>query len=388
VVNSKALAAAGIDRNTKIPDGGAINKDASGEPDGMIRENATQLIKKIIPPVSHADRAKSFRAAFAYVTSHGWTGAHDMWQSFDDVLMLEGLAQKGELPLHVYNAVRAEDANRLLEAGPRSAADGRVITRAVKFFMDGARGQHGAAMLEPYADANTTGLVVIKKDEVLPVWERALRQGIQIATHASGDRGARLVLDWYEAAFKAVPGRARKVNPPRWRVEHASIVAPSDVPRFAKLGVIPSMQPNFALDLDGFMPNLIGLERMNEAFAWKSMINAGSIVSAGSDAPTASADPLVGFYAAVARKTLDGRSGPGFHPEEAVDRQTALKMYTAWPAFTSFRENELGTIKAGMRADFTVFSKDLMTVPKSEILAARALLTVLDGKEAFHAEGW
>lgn len=183
-----------------------------------------------------------------------------------------------------------------------------MITQAIKFFMDGARGQHSAAMLERYADADTTGLVKIKQEVVLPIWEEALRKGIQIATRASRDRGARLVLDWYEDAFNAVPPKARKVNPPRWRLEHASIVAPSDVPRFAKLGIIPSMLPNFALDLEGFMPKLPSLQRMNEAFASKSMIDADSIIPAGSDAPTASADPLVGFYAAVARKTLDGRS--------------------------------------------------------------------------------
>ena len=388
VVNSKALEAAGIDRNTPNPDGGAINKDKSGEPDGMILDNALRLIYRLVPEPDDAYRARAFKAAFDFETSHGWTGVHFMSAPWDDVLMLEDFAKKGESPLRVYDAVVPEAANHLLRDGPRSVADGRIITRTVKFYMDGALGSRGAALLAKYEDAEGDGLVRMKKEDVLPVWEEALRRGIQITTHAIGDRGNRQVLDWYEEAFKAVPARERTVEPPRWRVEHAQIVNPADIPRFAKLGVIPSMQPSHAIgDLD-FAPKRLGEDRLKGAYAWNSLIKAGSIVPGGSDAPVEKGDPRIEFYAAVARKALDGHSGPDWHPEEAVSRATALKMFTVWPAYASFREKELGAIKPGMRADFTVFSKDLMTVPAPEILTAQALLTVLDGKEAFHAPNW
>ncbi|HMA52796.1 MAG TPA: amidohydrolase [Magnetospirillaceae bacterium] len=388
VVNSKALELAGIDRTTPSPDGGSINKDKAGEPDGMVIDNALGMIEKLIPAPDDAYRAKAFKAAFDFETSHGWTGVHFMSAPWEDVLMLEDFAKKGESPLRVYDAVVPEAAKYLLKDGPRSVADGRIITRTVKFYMDGALGSRGAALLAKYDDADTDGLIRMKKEDVLPVWEDALRHGIQITTHAIGDRANRNVLDWYEEAFKAVPANERTVEPPRWRVEHAQIIAPADIPRFAKLGVIPSMQPSHAIgDLD-FAGKRLGQDRLGEGYAWSSLIKAGSIIPGGSDAPVEKGDPRVEFYAAVTRRALDGHSGPGWHPEEAVSRPTALKMFTIWPAYASFREKELGAIKPGMRADFTVFSKDLMTVPAPEILSAQALLTVLDGKEAFHAPNW
>lgn len=388
VVNSKALAMAGIDRNTPVPEGGFINKDAAGEPNGMIVDNALPLIEKLIPAPDAAYRTRAFKAAFDFESSHGWTGVHFMSVPWDDVLMLEDFAKKGEAPLRVYNAIEPEYIGELKKDGMRVASDGRIITRAVKFYMDGALGSRGAALLAKYEDADTDGLVRMKKEDVLPVWIDALKRGIQITTHAIGDKGNHLVLDWYQEAFAAVPEKDRLTQPPRWRVEHAQIIAPDDIPRFAKLGVIPSMQPSHAIgDLD-FAGKRLGDARLKEGYAWADLIKAGSIIPGGSDAPVEKGDPRIEFYAAVARKALDGHSGPGWHPEEAVDRATALKMFTVWPAYASFREKELGAIKPGMRADFTVFSKDLMTVPEPEILQAKALLTVLDGKEAFHASNW
>jgi hypothetical protein len=228
----------------------------------------------------------------------------------------------------------------------------------------------------------------MQEQDVLPVWERALRRGVQVTTHAIGDRGNHLALDWYADAFKAVPPAERAVKDPRWRVEHAQVIALADIPRFAQLGVIPSMQPSHAIGDLYFAPRRLGEERLKGAYAWKSLIEAGSIIPGGSDAPVERGDPLVEFYAAVARKALNGESGPDWHPEQAVDRATALKMFTVWPAYASFREGELGEIRVGERADLSVFSVDLMTVPVAEIPRARALMTVLDGKVAYRAEGW
>jgi predicted amidohydrolase YtcJ len=388
VANSLALKLAGVTRNTVAPAGGAILKDASGEPTGMLVDNAMRLVEPLIPQASPEQKDRAYRSAFAVYSSRGWTGLHYMSVPYDDTLLLEAYAKKGELPLRVYDAVTPEGAERLIQGGPRSAANGRVITRTLKFYMDGALGSRGAALLAAYEDADTSGLIRMEKDKTLPVWEAALRSGIQVTTHAIGDRANRMTLDWYEEAFKAVPPAERKVKDPRWRIEHAQIIAPGDIPRFAQLGVIPSMQPSHAIgDLD-FAPKRLGQDRLAGAYAWKSLIKAGSIIPGGSDAPVERGDPLVEFYAAVARKALDGHSGRGWHPEEAVDRATALKMFTVWPAYASFREHDLGELKPGERADFSVFSADLMTVPEPEILKARALMTVLDGKVAWRARDW
>jgi len=388
VANSMALKLAGITRDTPAPAGGAILKDASGEPTGLLLDAAMGLVEKLIPQPSPAQKDRAYRAAFAVYSSRGWTGLHYMSVEYDDALQLEDYARRGELPLRVYNAVTPEGAERLIQGGARDAADGRVITRTLKFYMDGALGSRGAALFKPYDDADTTGLIKMERDKVLPVWEAALRSGVQVTTHAIGDRANHLTLDWYQAAFEAVPPAQRKVKDPRWRIEHAQILQLSDIPRFARLGVIPSMQPSHAIgDLD-FAPARLGEDRLAGAYAWNSLIKAGAIVPGGSDAPVERGDPLMEFYAAVARKALDGHSGPDWHPEQAVNRATALKMFTVWPAYASFREHDLGEIRVGERADFSVFSADLMTVPEAEILKARPLMTVLDGKVAWRAGDW
>jgi len=388
VANSAALRLAHIDRNTQPPSGGAIHHDAAGEPAGMIVDAAMGLIWPIVPQPTPAFKVKAFQAGFKVYSSYGWTGLHNMSVDFDDALMLEAFANKGQLPLRVYNAVTPEGAQTLIKEGPRQAADGRVITRTLKFYMDGALGSRGAALFDKYEDADTTGLVQMKEADVLPVWEAALKRGIQVTTHAIGDRGNHLVLDWYEDAFKAVPPSERGVNPPRWRVEHAQTIRADDIPRFAKLGVIPSMQASHAIGDLYFAPKRLGPERLKGAYAWKSLIDAGSIIPGGTDAPVERGDPRIEFYAAITRRGLDGFQNADWHPEQAVDRKTALKMFTAWPAYASFRENELGAIKVGYRADLTVFDTDFMTAAPEKILKARALMTMLDGKVEFRADGW
>jgi hypothetical protein len=388
VANTAALKAAGVGRDTVAPAGGDILKDGEGEPTGMLIDAAQGLVRRIVPAETAAFKTQAYRAGFQVYSSYGWTGLHNMSVDFDDTLMLEGFARRGELPLRVYNAVTPEGAERLISGGPRTAAEGRVITRTVKFYMDGALGSRGAALFTHYDDADTTGLLQMRREDVLPVWERALKSGIQITTHAIGDRGNHLALEWYQEAFAAVPPAERKVADPRWRVEHAQVIALSDIPRFHQLGVIPSMQPSHAIGDLYFAPKRLGEERLKGAYAWKSLIEAGSIVPGGSDAPVERGSPLIEFYAAVSRRSLDGFQGPDWHPEQAVDRPTALKMFTVWPAYASFREKELGAIRTGMRADFTVFSVDLMTAPAPEILKGRALLTVLDGRAAYRAKDW
>jgi predicted amidohydrolase YtcJ len=389
VANTLALKLAGITRDTQPPFGGQILKDKDGEPTGMLVDSAMALIGKIVPPETDAHKIEEYRAAFRVYSAYGWTGMHNLDVEYADVPIIEGFAARGEATLKIYNAVDWRDAKRFLADGPRATADGRVITRMMKFFMDGSLGSRGAALLAPYSDdPRNMGFPQMKEADVLPIWETALRNGVQVATHAIGDRGNRLALDWYEDAFKAVPPSERKVNPPRWRIEHAQIVNPADIPRFAKLGVIPSMQTSHAIGDFYFAPKRLGTARLKGAYAWKSFIESGSIVPGGTDAPVERGDPRIEFYAAITRRSLDGFQTPDWHPEEAVDRSTALKMYTLWPAYASFREHELGMIKPGYRADFSVFDTDFMTAEPQKILKAKALMTMLDGKVAYRAEGF
>lgn len=388
VANSAALRAAHIDAATPAPFGGQIARGPDGQPNGMLIDAAAALIAPVLPKPTAAFKDQAYRAAFKVYPAYGWTGVHFMSVDYADVPLLESYARHGQLPLRVYNAVTAEDAGQLLANGPRTAADGRVITRTLKFYMDGALGSRGAALFETYADADTTGLIKMKRDETLKVWEAALRRGLQVTTHAIGDRANHMTLDWYEQAFAAVPPSQRGVAQPRWRIEHAQNLIPSDIPRFAQLGVIPSMQPSHAIGDLYFAPKRLGRERLKGAYAWQSLINAGAIIPGGTDAPVERGDPRIEFYAAITRRGLDGFQTQDWHPEQAVSRPTALKMFTLWPAYASFREGELGLIKPGYRADFTVFDTDFMTAPPSAILKARALMTVLDGAVAFRAAGW
>jgi len=376
VVNSAGLAAAGITAETEAPFCGEILRGSDDRPTGML----------IQPDEDSVDRREAYARANAVYIGRGWTGIHNKSVAWADVSLIEHLADSGVMTLRVYNAIDREGAQALFADGRRSSENGRAITRAIKLYMDGALGSRGALLLEPYSDAAGAGLLRMKKADAMPLLERALREGVQIATHAIGDKANRLALDWYAEAFAAVAPEHRAVDEPRWRIEHAQILNPRDIPRFAELDVIASMQPSHAIGDLHFAPDRLGLDRLEGAYAWKSLIEADAVVAAGSDAPVEKGDPLEEFYAVVARKDLSGFSGPGWHPQEAVDRATALKMFTIWPAYAAFAEDELGTIEAGKRADFSAFSADIMRIPETEIPKAQAVLTVIDGEVAYRRE--
>ena len=220
------------------------------------------------------------------------------------------------------------------------------------------------------------------------MFEEALRRGIQVETHAIGDRANRLILDLYEQAFRAVPNDQRRQNADkmgspgdvRWRVEHAQILDVTDVPRFAQLGVIPSMQPSHAISDLFFAPARLGKERLGSAYPWQSLLKSGAIICAGSDAPVERGEPMIEFYAAVTRKSIKGETGEGWHPEQAVSREQALKMFTIWPAYAAFQENVKGTIEPGKLADLTVLSADIMKIPPPDILKTKCEMTVIGGE--------
>ena len=388
VASTPALLAAGIDAETVAPSGGEILKGTDGRPTGLLVDAAEQLVAGLLPQTDPEALRDAYRAGFRVEAAYGWTGVHFMSAPWRDIPLLEAMAEAGEAPLRIYNSVTPDGAAALIAGGPRSVADGRIITRAIKYYADGALGSRGAALLEPYADRpETSGLMQITGDEIIPLYEAALRGGIQIATHAIGDRGNASVAEWYQQALNAVPAADRPHGADvRWRIEHAQILRPSDYRWFQRLPIIASMQPSHAIGDLHFAPARLGDARLDGAYAWHSLVDMGVIVVGGSDAPVERGDPLIEFYAAVARADLEGFQGPDWRPGEAVDRATALKMFTLWPAYASFREAELGTIEVGKRADFTAFSVDLMTAPVADIPNGRATLTVVDGVVVYRAE--
>ncbi len=392
VANSAALKLAGVDKNTPNPFGGEISKDKqSGEPNGMLLDAAQGLVRRKVPPTTAAEAERAVVLGVKRDIELGWTQIQDAGGSYTDVDIFKKLYTAGTIKLRIYKAVYGPgpNATRLLNEGPTIGAfDNRFTLRTIKVVSDGALGSRGAALLAPYSDLpDTSGFLTVKAEELRPMLIDALRKGIQVETHAIGDRANRFILDEYETALKAVPPGERKIANSRWRVEHAQIVNPADIPRFAKLGIIPSMQPSHAIGDLFFAPSRLGIERLAGAYAWRSFIKSGVVVPGGSDAPVERGEPMIEFYAAVARKDPKGFSGEGWHPEEAVTREQALKMFTLWPAYAAFEEKLRGSIEVGKLADLTILSADIMEIPEADILKTRCVMTVINGEIVFGEEG-
>jgi len=391
VANSAALKIGGVTKDTKDPFGGQILRDKqTGEPTGMLLDNAQSFVRSHIPASTEGDTETAMILANKRSIELGWTQVQDPGGSYRDVDLYKKLYGAGKLKLRIYKAVYGPgpEAQRLLNEGPIVGAfDHRFNLRTIKVVSDGALGSRGAALLEPYSDMpDSKGFLRVKEEDLLPMLEEALRKGIQVETHAIGDYANRFVLDEYEKALKAVPASERKIREPRWRDEHTQIVNPADIPRFAKLGIIPSMQPSHAIGDLHFAPSRLGIERLAGAYAWASFIKSGVIVPGGSDAPVERGEPMIEFYAAVARKDMKGFSGEGWHPEEAVTREQALKMFTIWPAYAAFEEELRGSIEVGKLADFTVLSADIMKIPEMEILKTHCVMTVIGGEIVYEAK--
>ena len=391
VANSAAFKLARIDKSTPNPFGGEVSKDKqSGEPNGMLLDAAQGLVRDLVPATTRADDERAVVLGVNRDVALGWTQVQDAGGSYDDIEIFKKLYASGEIKLRIYKAVYGpgESANRLLKEGPIIGDfQNRLTVRTIKVVSDGALGSRGAALLAPYSDApDTAGFLRVKTEELRPMLAEALRKGIQVETHAIGDKANRYIIDEYEMALNAVPRAQRKVAKPRWRVEHAQIVNPADIPRFAKLGVIPSMQPSHAIGDLFFAPSRLGLNRLKGAYAWESFIKSGVVVPGGTDAPVERGEPMIEFYAAVARKDQKGFSAKGWHPEEAVTREQALKMFTVWPAYAAFEEKLRGTIETGKLADLTILSADIMTVPELEILKTHCVMTVINGEIVFEGQ--
>jgi len=388
VVNSKALEVLGITRDTPDPEGGQILRDPeTREATGVLVDNAMDIVWKRLPPETDETLARNLEAGAAAYVRLGWTEMQDAGASWREVDQLCRLYAAGRLKLRVYVAIGGPgaDADKLLALGrDYKSCDPRLTVRGIKLFMDGALGSRGAALEAPYSDAPASrGLLVTPPEEILRVATLALRRGIQVETHAIGDRANRIVLDQYEKAFAAVPIAERPVQEPRFRIEHAQVVSDADIPRFAKLGVIASMQTSHAISDMLFAPARLGPDRIGGAYAWRKFLASGATLAGGTDAPVEAGDPRVEFYAAVARRTLEGFAGPDWGLDQRLTRGEALGILTRGAAYAAFQEKDRGTIEPGKLADFSAYDADWMTVPEADIPRSRPVMTVIGGEIAW-----
>jgi predicted amidohydrolase YtcJ len=387
VANSAALAEVGVTADTPDPEGGEILRDASGAATGMIIDTAMAPFSIFLREPEGEARVRAYEAGARVLAASGWTGAHSMSVRYDDVDILVQLAQEGRLPLRVHVFANREHYDAVAARAPRVEADGRVTANGIKFYMDGALGSRGAALLSPYDDSpGSTGLFIARDEASQAMMRRALKDGVQISAHAIGDAGNRRLLDWMEASLDAVPAGERARPEPRWRVEHAQVLHPDDIARFGALGVVASMQPSHAIGDLHFAPARIGLQRLDGAYAWRSLVESGAVIAGGSDAPVERGEARIEFYAAAVRRDLDGFAGEGWNLHQALDREDALKLFTVWPAWTVHLDGDLGEVAVGQRADFSVFDTDLMTAPDLDLRHARPVMTIVDGQVAWRAD--
>jgi predicted amidohydrolase YtcJ len=382
LANAAALKAANITAQTRDPEGGHIERTADGSPAGVFVDNAQGLLRRVVPRPTRDEVKSDVRAAIAEAQKWGLTGVHDAGASSQVLDIYEELGKAGQLDFRMY-AMISDDSTALAKwfaRGPLVGGyDNTLWIRSIKLYIDGALGSRGAALLDPYADmANTNGLLVSKPEHIGEVAARALKTGFQVNTHAIGDRGNRIVLDEYEKALKTTP-----VADHRFRIEHAQILSPDDIPRFAELGVIPSMQASHQTSDMYWAGTRLGPTRLLGAYAWRSLLNNGSIIPNGSDFPVEQVNPLISFHAAFARQDAHDWPPNGWYPEQKMTRDEALRSITLWPAYAAFQENVMGSLTPGKLADFVVLDQDIMRVAPEQVLRTQVLATYVGGKAVY-----
>lgn len=382
LANAKAMQLAGVDKSTPDPAGGRIVRDARGNPTGVFVDAAQGLIYGKVPDPTHDQLVRATRRAIAECNRWGLTTVAEPGTGSARLAAHEALLQTGEYTIRTY-AMLLDDA-ALIDAHAQKgivvgAYDGRLWVRAIKMFADGALGSRGAALLAPYADdpANS-GLVVTPQAHVQAVTEQALAAGFQVCVHAIGDRANRMVLDAYEAALLKVPARD-----PRLRIEHAQVLAPTDIARFAKLGIIPSMQTTHQISDMAWAQARLGPRRILGAYAWRSLLDSGVIIANGTDAPVEAVSTLRTFHAAISRQNEQDEPPGGWYPDQRMTRDEALKSMTIWAAHANFQEQLLGSITPGKYGDFVVMDRDWMAASAETIMQTRIVATYLGGVRVY-----
>jgi hypothetical protein len=384
--NSAALRAAAIDRATPDPAGGRVVRDARGEPTGLLIDTAQRLLQRAEPPPSGERFDAAVREAIADCLAVGLTGIHEMGADLHALASYRRLVERGQFPFRNYVAVAARSEStwdRYREQGPEDIGDARVRVRALKLMADGALGSRGAALHDPYCDdpddPDNRGLVLLPPEEIERLTLEGGARGFQVCVHAIGDRANTLVLDAFERALVARPQPDH-----RFRVEHAQILSEGDIPRFRRLGVLPSMQPTHCTSDMPWAEERLGRERLRGAYAWRSLLATGVMIPGGSDFPVESPNPFLGIHAAVTRRALDGRDR-GWQPEQCMTRQEAVRAFTTWNAYASHQEADFGTLQAGKRADLVVLSEDVFTCADDRLASIAPALTMVAGEVAWRA---
>ena len=376
LANTAALRAAGVTRATADVEGGTIVRDAAGEPTGILKDNAMGLVARAVPPAPPAMEDRALEAAMRHVAEQGVTSVHHMG-SWGDLAVFRRAHEAGRLTTRIYAAVPLATWERLRDTVAASGrGDGWLRIGALKGFVDGSLGSHTAAFHEPFTDAPADSGLLVEDPADLHAWTAgADRAGLHVLVHAIGDRAIATQLDIFERVAREHGARDR-----RFRIEHAQHIAPRDLPRFAALGVIASMQPYHAIDDGRWAERVIGPERIETTYAFRSLLDAGARLAFGSDWFVAPPTPLEGIYAAVTRRTLDDRHPEGWVPAQKITVEEALRAYTRDAAWAEFAEAEKGTLERGKLADFVLLDRDLTRIPPERIREARVDMTVVGGR--------
>lgn len=370
-------------RGTWQPDGGMIRRDSEGNPNGVFIDNAMGLVDAVQPAMDDVLREKALTLGMQAAVKHGLTGVHDASIPLQELRVYQRMADRGQMPMRVYAMAdgNSDALEYLCQNGLYRHPSGRLQMRTVKLFADGALGSRGAALLEDYSDDHgNRGLLVMSPDELEAAASKAHRCGVQVATHSIGDRGNRITLDTYAKVLgKDVAGDHR------WRVEHAQILSPQDLPRLAQMHVIASMQPTHATSDMGWAEDRVGPKRIVGAYAWRQLRDAGTHLAFGSDFPVESVDPRLGLYSAVTRADAKGLPAGGWYPDEKLTAFEALRAFTLEAAYAGFAENELGSLTPGKRADFVVLAEDPLAIPQQALRSLTIKATYVDGKPVYEA---
>jgi predicted amidohydrolase YtcJ len=368
------------------PAGGTIRRATDGTPTGVLVDEAMAVVEDQMPAPSPEQHDRALETALHHAARHGVTSVHDAGIERDTFRRFRRFVDDGACPLRIYAMILGQGPlfDRICEHGPYHGPQGRLHVESVKFFADGALGSRGAALLAPYADdPPNRGFLLQEPDQFRHNVQTAAAGGLQVNTHAIGDRANRMVLDAYESVQQTTAPVLR-----RPRIEHAQVLHPDDLPRVAALDVIASVQPQFATSDMGWVGDRLGPARLNGAYAWQRLHTSGAPLAFGSDAPVEPMDPLRGFHAAVTRQDADGHPPGGWRPEERVSRATALHAYTQGAAYAAFQDDALGAIRPGTRADWTVLSQDIMQVPTAALLNTDVVATYVDGTPTYSGPDW
>ena len=385
-VNTAAIEqTVGMDALTAMddPEGGSIRRDDDGTPTGILIDAAASIILSDIPEYSDERLDEALSLALDQTTRNGLTGVHEAGISRSDVERYQRFIDNDRFPLRLYGMIggRGETFDYFCENGTIETRD-RLRVQSVKLYVDGALGSRGAALLEDYSDdAGNRGLLLKQPDVLEQDVLDAIRCGFQVNTHAIGDRGNRVTLDAYEAAIDSVGAGIG-----RHRVEHAQILHPDDLPRFAEMNVIASVQPTHATSDMPWAEDRLGAERIKGAYAFKSLEESSARLAYGSDFPVEDVDPIEGFHAAVTRQDASGMPEGGWLPQERTSRETTLHAFTLGAAYAGFQEQEVGSLEAGKKADFVILSKDIMQVPTDQLLDTKVIATYIGGEKVYGAE--